>query len=306
MKRYRFIDIGANLTDLMYEGFYNGSNKHSPDLNTVIERSFTLGNLSKMILTAGNLEDSKKSLELAKKDDRMFSTIGVHPTRCSELKESKDVRGYLNSFSNIVKQNTNKIVALGEFGLDKERTHFCDFETQKKYFDMQLEHFGNNGCDLPLFLHSRNSSKELLEILNRHKSKFTKSGVVHSFDGSLEEANSILDAGYYIGINGCSCKTEENIEVIKELPIDKLMIETDCPWCEVRPSHAGHKYISTRFGDVPTVKKNNWKHGAIIKNRNEPMFIVQVLEIVAGVKGLNPQEVADVIFETTDRVFFQS
>ena len=87
-------------------------------------------------------------------------------------------------------------------------------------------------------------------------------GVVHSFDGSAEERDAILALGLYIGVNGCSLKTEDNLEVVKGIPGDKLLLETDCPWCDIRPSHAGYKLIKTRFEGWPQVDKKKWREGA--------------------------------------------
>ena len=71
-----------------------------------------------------------------------------------------------------------------------------------------------------------------------------------------------------------SLKTEANLEVVRTIPTSRLMIETDCPWCEVRPTHAGSKHVKTKFEQYPSVKKDKWKEGAMVKGRNEPCQIM--------------------------------
>lgn len=68
-----------------------------------------------------------------------------------------------------------------------------------------------------------------------------------------------------------SLKNPDNLEVVRQIPVDQLLIETDCPWCEIRPSHAGFKYIKTKF---PTQKKEKWESSSMVKSRNEPCCIV--------------------------------
>lgn len=93
---------------------------------------------------------------------------------------------------------------------------------------------------LPLFLHCRNSFTDFHEILWRNKEKLIHGGVVHSFDGTIKEALQLInDFNLFIGINGCSLKTVDNLKTVAQIPIERLLIETDCPWCSVRTSHAG-------------------------------------------------------------------
>lgn len=192
----KFIDIGANLTDSMYQGVYNGSKKHEPDLIPVLKRSWEAG-LEKLIITGGSVEESKKAIELANSDDRLFATVGCHPTRCSEFELPPNTPDeYLTHLDNLVKENRSKVVALGECGLDYDRLQFCPKDSQKKYFELQLTL--NQSLQLPLFLHCRNAASDLYQIL----SKYTFKGVIHSFDGSIEEATKFIDLGYYIGLNG--------------------------------------------------------------------------------------------------------
>lgn len=130
---------------------------------------------------------------------RLFTTIGVHPTRCNAFEEFDDPDEYLKSMTALASNNRDKIVAIGEMGLDYDRLNFCSKDTQKKYFEMQLTLCST--LELPMFLHCRNASEDFVNILRKYKGELTE-GVVHSFDGNPEEANSLLQLGLYIGING--------------------------------------------------------------------------------------------------------
>jgi len=122
-------------------------------------------------------------------------------------------------------------VAFGEFGLDYDRLYLCDKETQLKYFEEQLDLAVE--LQLPLFLHSRAASADFENILSSRLSKLPKKGLVHSFTGTLEEMQRLVAMGLDIGVNGCSLKTEENLEVVKAIPLDRLQLETDGPWVVV-------------------------------------------------------------------------
>jgi TatD DNase family protein len=78
---------------------------------------------------------------------------------------------------------------------------------------------------LPMYLHSRNCKEDFLKILKENRHKFS-TGVVHSYTGDLEELNELINLGLYIGVNGCSFKTEENLKIVKQIPLDRIMIET--------------------------------------------------------------------------------
>jgi TatD DNase family protein len=299
-----FIDIGANLGSEMFEGNYRGKQRHDADLDLVLQRAWD-NHLEKIIITAGTLEESREAFDLAKTDDRLFCTVGVHPTRCSqefgETEESWST--YITNLRSFVEEHQaeGSIAAFGELGLDYARLEFCDAETQKKGLLAQLE--VAKDFDLPLFLHNRETGKDLLHILKEHYftgGKERAGGVVHSFDDTLELAQEFMDLGLYIGINGCSLKTEDNLKVVKALPLDKLMLETDCPYCDIRQSHAGSGFLQTKF---ETKNEKKYSPDCCVKGRYEPCHIVQVCEVVAGVKGISVEEVASASKENAMALF---
>lgn len=144
----------------------------------------------------------------------------------------------------------------------------------------------------------------MCEILERNKDKIRKGGVVHTFDGTLEEAKKLIAMGFHIGINGCSIKTQENLDVIKEIPNDKLMIETDAPWCEIRPTHASNKHVKTVFDMVKNKEKKKWDKNVLVRGRNEPVCVIQILEVISAIKNEDAEKLSEIFYQNTLNVFF--
>lgn len=225
--------------------------------------------------------------------------MGCHPTRCNDF-EKTNPEEYFNKLCSEIEKNKEKIIAVGEMGLDYDRLHFCKKEVQKKYFEKQL--LITEKFKLPAFLHCRNSFEDFFEIITRNIEKLPLKGVIHSFDGTFEEAEKLISLGFYIGINGCSLKTDRNLKVVSALPSNKIMIETDCPWCGVKKSHSGSMYVKTKFPIVK--KKEKWTKDSMIDGRNEPAQIINVLEVIAGCRNENIESLAEEFYRNTIELFF--
>lgn len=103
-------------------------------------------------------------------------------------------------------------------------------------------------------------------------------------------------------MNGCSLKTSENLDVVKGLPVERMMIETDSPYCEIRSTHAGVRFVKSKWDSR---KKEKYEDGCIVKNRNEPCLVRQVLEIIAGCKGIDDlDQLGKNLYHNTCKIFF--
>ncbi|KAI8870105.1 Mg-dependent DNase [Ramicandelaber brevisporus] len=342
MPRPRLIDIAVNLTDPVFRGLYRGKQLHQDDLTQVLARASAAG-ITRIMVTGGSLSESSEALALCReftgKECRLYSTVGCHPTRCDEFDKFEPGEDGLSYFDSLLKVandgiKSGHVVAIGECGLDYDRTQFCQPEIQQKYFEKQFDLAEKTR--LPMFLHCRSAADDFIEIVKRNRHKFT-TGVVHSFTGTLEEAMRMIDElDLYIGLNGCSLKTSENVEVAAKIPANRIMLETDAPWCGCKPTHAGYKHLvdeaakpsqeeakpakkkqqsaSAAAPEKPlppdeyvmpaAVKPEKFVMGLQTKGRSEPCGIRHVLQIISESRGMKAAQLADIVYATTTKVFF--
>ncbi|KAK1287770.1 hypothetical protein QJS10_CPB19g01307 [Acorus calamus] len=153
-----------------------------------------------------------------------------------------------------------------------------------------------------MFLHMRAAAEDFSDILARNKHRFN-GGVAHSFTGSMEDLDKLLSFdNLFLGINGCSLKTADNLHVLSSIPVERMMIETDSPYCEIKNTHAGVKFVKSVWSSK---KKEKYDPDSTVKGRNEPCLVRQVLEVVAGCKGVSDLgPLSRTLYHNTCRVFF--
>ena len=250
---------------------------YKDDLDEVVNR--TLQANVRMINVGTKYETSKQAVELAEKYEGISAAIGMHPIHITEEFDKEKYKELARS---------NKVVAIGEIGLDyyykpKTNVKLEQFkEKQKKVFIEQLEFA--KGLNLPVVLHCRMAHTDLIEILksqipNPNDQKIR--GVVHCFTGTMEEAQKYIDLGFYIGFNGIIFKLDLD-EVIKQIFLDKILVETDCPYL------------------IPPLARRSPEGGG---GRNEPIFIKHVIQKIAELKGVSFDEVADKTTQNAKKLF---
>jgi TatD DNase family protein len=219
-----------------------------------------------------DLESSEKSLELARKHNTCCF-LGVHPLHITSPME--DLREGIRRMD----YSDDHVVGVGECGLDFYRS-----DNRAAQVEIFEEHLNIQG--LPFFYHCRNSYEDFTQTMASSKHCGVYVGVVHSFDGTAEQANYFILKGLYIGINGCSLKTNQNLEVVRQIPIERILLETDSPFCLVRKSYACSMYTD------------------VVKARyNEPSHIKQIAQILAELKGMALEDIEAAVYENTLRAF---
>ncbi|KAI5898350.1 Mg-dependent DNase [Schizophyllum commune H4-8] len=306
----------VNLTDPVFRGRYHGKRKHDDDFSSMLERARAAG-VRGLIITGGSLHESQEALDLARAHG-LHATVGCHPTRSAEFDKYKaGPEGYLKALDEVLSQNTKgkgPAVAVGECGLDYDRLHFASQEVQQKHFRSQLSLAKKH--ELPLFLHSRAAHADFVRILRDEGfgedggiAAGARGGVVHSFTGTEQEAKELMDMGFHIGINGCSLKTEANLKVAKSVPLDKLMLETDAPWCSCTSSHASKGLLDTLPTDLrdlylpAATKPEKFQAGKPVKGRNEPTAIGAVAWVLCQLHNVTMQELSEQVWQNTIKVF---
>lgn len=272
---------------------------HPSDVASVISRAQSTG-CTKLMITGSSLASSTSALSLCTSyPSTCFSTAGIHP--CSTQDFARHPGGpsaLLSALSALITTHAHPahgpITAIGEIGLDYDRLSLSPRATQLEFFTKQLDLAVALGGPLPLFLHSRAAADDFERLLRERLDNLPKRGLVHSFTGTVDEMRRLVDMGFDIGVNGCSVRTEEGCEVAREIPLGRLQVETDGPWCEMRPSHFSKRYMNEEEREEwRAVKKERFVMGRMVKGRNEPCMIARVVEVVAGVKGLSVEEVAE-------------
>lgn len=223
------------------------------------------------IMTVGvDLESSTRAVELAETYRGVYASVGVHPhdaKSCNEI--------VISDLSHLAE--IKEVRAWGEVGLDFNRM-FSPRKEQEKWFVRQIQAAERLG--LPLIFHERDSQGKFLEILKRHLPRQGK-GVVHCFSGNATDLSAYLALGLYIGITGIvTIKTRgaDLRELVPEIPLDRLLIETDAPYL------------------TPAPQKNKTR-------RNEPAFVKSVLLKLADVRQEDPEELARATTANARRLF---
>jgi TatD DNase family protein len=260
--------------------------KFDEDRHAVIQRAIKVG-VTRILIPALDYESSLSVVKLAQLHPNLFAAVGFHPTDVEKMESNS-----LESLQNLIRDE-GKILAIGEIGLD----YYWVKEPEKRAFQHQSLRQQLTLADevnKPVVIHMREendawfgqASVDLLEILSEWQQELVtknhplaeKPGVLHSFNGNLETAQKALDLNFYIGVTGPVTykNADEKRSIIKQLPITKLLIETDAPFLTPVP-HRGQ--------------------------RNEPAFVKAIADKIAEVHMTTLEEVAEITTKNAHDLF---
>ena len=202
--------------------------------------------VTRVMNIGANMETSKKAIEIANKYDFIYATVGVHPCDTYDMTDEDIER------LRIMAKNNPKVRAIGEIGLDY---HFDDTkpDIQKEWFIKQLRLAKE--LNMPVVIHDRDSKGEAIEILKREG---ISNGVMHCFSGSAETARELVKMGFMISFTGVLTfkNARRAVEACRSIPIERLMIETDCPYMAPEPhrgerNYSGYvKYVARKMTEI--------------------------------------------------------
>ena len=234
-------------------------NAYKNDVDEVIKRS--LENEVWMINVGSQYNTSKRAVEVAEKYEKgVWAAIGLHPIHVQDGFDPEKYKKIAES---------KKVVAIGEIGLDYKSEYAPFKEKQKSVFYQQLELAQK--LELPVIFHCRMAHDDLIQLLEKYNKGLK--GVVHCFTGNWLQAQKYLEMGLYLGFNGIIFKLNLD-EIIKKTPLDKILIETDCPYL------------------TPPLPAEVLTKAGPMKDRNEPIYVRYVVEKIAKIKNLSAKRTA--------------
>lgn len=257
------VDIGANLTHVSFED----------DFEEVVTAAHAAG-VVHIILTGTDRETSTAARNMALENPAYFSaTAGFHPHITKDVSQ--------DDFAAIAELATDaSVVAIGETGLDYNR-NFSPREDQLKIFELHLQLAKD--LQKPLFLHQREAHEDFVDLLRHYRPNLDAGGVVHCFTDNEKALREYLDLDMYIGITGWICderRGQELQSLVKLIPNDRILIETDAPYL------------------LPRSLKPKPK-----SRRNEPRHLTEVLRVTAECRGQSEKELASLTSHNAERLF---
>lgn len=213
-------------------------------------------------------ETSFKAVEIASKYENVYAAVGFHPTEIDDVSEIDFIQ-----VMNLLKHP--KVKALGEIGLDYYWIKDYDKQNkQKEWFVKQIKYANKN--NIPIVVHCRDAIMDCYQILKQYDTNYK--GVLHCFSSSIEMANKFTKLGYYIGLDGpvTFLNSKQPKEVAKEVDINHLLVETDCPYLTPHPYRG---------------------------QQNEPKFITLVIEEIAKLRNLSYEDVANTTSNNAKKLF---
>ncbi len=232
-----------------------GFKNFKDDINEVIEESLEKG-VERIIIPGSTVHESREAVRIAEENENIFAAVGIHPEDAEGIKDFSEIETLTSH---------KKVVAIGETGLDYFYLRGESTDIKKKQRELFEKHIElSEKLDLPLIFHNRDSDNDFLEIIKDRKVR----GVVHCYTGDWDFAQKILDLGFLISFTGIITfdKTGNLNKVIKEVPFDKIMVETDAPYLAPTPYRG---------------------------KRAEPWMVKEVIQKIADIKELSFKNVEE-------------
>lgn len=257
-KRFSIIDSHAHYDDESYD-------EDRDSILNELKKNGVVGILN----CAASYESLSTTNQLTRDYEFIYGALGIHPENANEFKEdtADEIKEYI--------KNNDKILAIGEIGLDYYWEENPPKEVQKEIFRKQMRLAEE--LNLPVVIHDRDAHQDTLEIIKEFPNVI---GVVHCFSGSVEFAKECIKLGYYIGFTGVVTfkNAKKLVKVAQEIPIDRMLVETDCPYMAPEPNRG---------------------------KRNRSDYIEYIINKISEIKGIEPLKANEIFNDNFKRLIYK-